>query len=529
MNRGDIQASGSADDDISLWMPPIAKDREGRNAEETRPQAKLERKQNLGEVLHSMDLIVDVKGFLVPRKAKSKKDERTIDNEQYDDDEGDDSDSSSERSTSEGSSSQEELKQKHNDSLSSIPYCLLLQDELALRHHPMTPSKPSKQGMTSLSTLDTEAMTKTPSASHSRSSLFLSPPPVKVLGSSGFVGDFISPLADNPSNVLGADGTPKRPAGDEHILVSPPLHFSPYMESQRAKVNSDQRRIPYSSPVISKSKKNRANRGVGNVTPVYSAQQVVRPTRHSLRRCQSESTAERSIQSPIKRSGSKKVALQRGYSESSATTDHAVRSTSTPRATRKQKSQNFLPSSMEELLRPTSNIMIFDQPLPSPKHNNPRRPQKERDASGRSRETLSTEGATVTDSTGRKSADSDPGASKSAVDMSNRGTIKEHVGWPVETVSFQRFAARVDTDGFPVWGIDDDQDFPLWSLKNDQEAGTSSKFLNESALLCSDARAAFPPRKVLVVKENKGQRGSDDRQHPPNRRSRSSSRSRRKK
>jgi hypothetical protein len=476
------ESSPSVDDDLSLWIPPKAKDRQGLEAEEERPHAKEETRQKIGAVLQSMDLIVDDNGFLLPRKAKCSKEERTVDNELYAD-EGSDG-SSSEDCSSEDSSSQELViaRRTNQDSMSSMLYCPLVQDDGDLKHHPKTPSKPSRQGMASFSTLDTEAVTRTPSASHSRRSFmvssitsFQSPPHREIPTSFGFVDDLISPLPDDPAS-SGSCNTPS----------------SPGKGSRRGSSSiSSQRRLPYSSPVVSQTRIARAPRKMGNM-PFHSPQGLARHGRPSVRRSQSESLTEM-YQSPNLRARLQRVGLQRGHSDDPT-----------------KKYEPFASPNMGELLQCTSTINL-SQTATTAKPAAPARRKTENDTSGRSRGTMSTEGATLTYSTGRESSLSNSDTSKSAGDQRRRSSLlEEHLEFysPSKSVfSTRRRVSRVDADGFPIWALDDDQGFPMWGM--DEDPGTGARgggtLTDSSSSQCSDAGAVIvPTRKVLVVKKTKG-------------------------
>ena len=528
-----VQASPPSsfpDDDLSLWMPPKAKDRDGLEAEEVRPQVKQETLEKVGAVLHSMDLIVDGRGFLLPRKAKSKKDEHTVYNERYlHDNDGHDS-SSSDESTSEDSSSQEEgiCGRKKHDVMSFIPYGVLVQDDEGIQQHPKTPSKSSRHGVASFSTLNTEAMTLTPGSSRN-SSLFLassigafqSPPPSHryIPTNFDFVNDLISPLPDEPITTRGF-------SHDERVLASPP-HHTTTKKNQDSATTSNQRRAPYSSPVISKS-------------------QIVRSNRHGTRLSRSDSLRRQMLRSPqgrtIKRHSHGTV--QQGdsagmLSEDPTTKNVSPRRSATGRRKREQDQHHFQPPNVEELIRSTSSMMLHPTSICPPKATVASRSHKmELETSGRSQGTLSTEGATLTSSTDRDTAHSDRTMSKrqSGGGESTKASsiLKEHLEFysPVRKSVFRhplqsplRISPRVDADGFPMWSLDDDHGFPVWGLDDQhhlRRGSGSDDMMMDSPSLCSEAGAVIlATRKVLVVKDRRGRtkRRDDDHKQPQSRKS----------
>ena len=490
-------ASSSPDDDLSLWMPPKAKDRNGTEAEELPPQAKQETRKKISAVLHSMDLIADGRGFLLPRKAKSKKDERTVHNEPYD------SSSSEDEWSSEDSSSQEEgiSGRKKHDTMSAVPYGLLVQDDADIHQHPKTPSMSSRRGMASFSTLTTEAMTLTPASGRNSSSFqassinaFQSPPPPRgyIPANFDFVNNLISPLLDEP--------TFTRASTEEVVIVS-----SPHMttkESHDSATTSNQRRAPYSSPVISKS-------------------HIVRSNRHLNRRAQSESMAQ-VFPSPQSRTQCRRrriVQQENSVMSEESTTKNVAQRSGTGHPKRENQQHHVQPHNVEELVQSTSTMMLHPTSTPIKTTIVAMSNKMEHETSGRSRGTLSTEGTTLISSTGRETAHSDPNRVEHRYGGEPRrdtSLLKEHLEFysPSKSVFRPplRIPPRVDADGFPMWSLDDDQAFPVWGLDDQPHRhGTGSYDTMDSLSLCSEAGAVIiATRKVLVVKEKRGRTKSRD-------------------
>lgn len=516
------------DDDGSLWMPPKAKDRRGIEIleEEATTQTvavtKQTTKAKIGAVLQSMDLVVDAKGFLIPRKAKIAKDEQTIDNEYciYDDQGPNCGTSSEEDSTSnDGSSSEEEqmhklprTKTSKEDSLSSIPYSQLIPDDTIewRRNHPKTPLKsPSRRhkskGMHSFSTLETEAMTRTPSATHSRVSFFNDCARTPISTTSSLCRSPVSRRSTSKHHIHSIPDTMISPLPDEprdHVgVVVAPSSLRDYSTAQRGggggtMKRSRCRRTPYSSPVISKSRIARLPQKMGSI-PFYSPLKDKSGTAAGTNRSTNRSPSSKSKQNEPSNNGT------------SLAKDQELKR---PPA---RSNRHFVPSNIEDLLVYTANLSLSKKNIAQEQSRGVVARADSR-GSGRSSqgETLSTEGPpTLTDSTDRHTAIT-TSASSAGHDSSAGGTsqqsssiLSEHLerhsptkssALTTQTGHHHLLEAMVDDNGFPINSIQG-TGIPHALFIEEQDNAT----IAGSSSLCSETGAVVV-RTRKVPKRNVG-------------------------
>ncbi len=420
-------------DDI-VWIPPKAKDRLGNEVDDDATAVRDERcqsqRQRHKDVLQSMDLIVDGKGFLIPRKCKAAADDLTVDNEMilYDvEDEESDSESSS-SSSSDDSSSDEEPGNPNETSLSSIPYCRLVPDSFDIAETPETPSGNKSRNVKSFSTLETEALTRTISDSHSdifsspKAALkpFQSPRPQQIPESCQVredSWDLISPLPDpSPSGrqkgktkiKSSSNKTSLHPSKDQSdchdSFYIPGITSSSQSASSKRSVDSrtsesPRNKVINASPVISKSRITSVSKRMGG-PPFLSHKSPSQPSRLALQRHRSDSAAEK--HNPLVQLTSIARGVQRGQSDS-AKGDGNIEEHRTYNGIRQQiqiKERHFVPGNVEGILHSPPKAIWPNESLTK---NNFKSPTKT--ASSSSRATSITTKATLSNSTGRVTLD----------------------------------------------------------------------------------------------------------------------------